>query len=77
MHYLYFWVFPNDSNGEIACISCVDSCIDCEPNPNCFKFANFVVHDGDACRVYPAGYKLSFSDRFIIFDLAHSSSKIF
>ncbi|CAG9329821.1 unnamed protein product [Blepharisma stoltei] len=68
--------FLYDSNGKTTCISCADSCTDCEPNPNCFMCADLVVQDGDTCRVDSVGYEISFSDRFIIIDFAHSSSKI-
>ncbi|CAG9329811.1 unnamed protein product [Blepharisma stoltei] len=68
--------FLYDSNGKTTCISCTDSCTDCEPNPNCFLCADLVVQDESWCRIDQVGYKISFSNPFIIIDFAHSSSKI-
>ncbi|CAG9336353.1 unnamed protein product [Blepharisma stoltei] len=66
--------FLYDSPTSKSCLSCADSCTNCQPGPECYTCAETVTQTGTTCRVDSVGLRVSVDIPNIVFDFAYPLS---
>ncbi|CAG9336314.1 unnamed protein product [Blepharisma stoltei] len=68
--------FLNDDSvtSSTSCISCTDSCTNCQPGPDCYTCATTITQTGTTCREDSVGFQVSVNLPNIVIDFAHPLS---